>query len=490
MSKDAPVNIGAADATDPMGPRARVSRMQAKLHRWAAADPGRRFDDLYNLVHDPAALLVAFDRVAGNTGAKTPGVDGLTVADIEEIAGTPGFLDDLRTQLKDGSFRPRPVRERKIPKPGGNGKVRKLGIPTIADRVVQAALKLVLEPIFEADFLPVSYGFRPRRRAHDAVAEIQYFGTKGYRWVLDADIEACFDSIKHTALMDRVRARVKDKRVLLLVKAFLKAGVMTETGHFEDNPTGTPQGGILSPLLANIALSALDEHVHGLWRPGGAMSSPVSRALRRRRGLPNWRIVRYADDFVVLVFGSCDDTKALREEIADVLAPLGLRFSEAKTRVVHMSEGFDFLGFRLQWKRKRGTDKWYVYTFIAERPIRSLKDKIRALTSRLSQQPPRDVLRRLNQIMRGWSSYFRYAVAKRTMQTLAIFVWRRVARWWMRLHRWSWTDLRRHLTDHTGRWQMPFADGIELFNLGRVPTQRYRHRGSKIPNPWTMANHA
>ena len=206
MPKDAPVNIGAADATDPMGPRARVSRMQAKLHRWAAADPGRRFDDLYNLVHDPAALLVAFDRVAGNTGAKTPGVDGLTVADIEEIAGTPGFLDDLRTQLKDGSFRPLPVRERKIPKPGGNGKVRKLGIPTIADRVVQAALKLVLEPIFEADFLPVSYGFRPRRRAHDAVAEIQYFGTKGYRWVLDADIEACFDSIKHTALMDRVRA--------------------------------------------------------------------------------------------------------------------------------------------------------------------------------------------------------------------------------------------------------------------------------------------
>ncbi len=295
MSKDAPVNIGAMSATDPVGPRGRVSRMQAKLHRWAAADPGRRFDDLFNLVHDPATLLVAFDRVAGNTGAKTPGVDGLTVADIEEIAGMAGFLDDLRTQLKDGSFRPLPVRERKIPKPGGSGKVRKLGIPTIADRVVQAALKLVLEPIFETGFLPVSYGFRPKRRAHDAVAEIQYFGTKGYRWVLDADIEACFDSIDHAALIDRVRTRVKDKHVLLLVKAFLKAGVMIETGHFENNPTGTPQGGILSPLLANIALSALDEHVHGPWRPGGAMGSPVSRALRRRRGLPNWRIVRYAD---------------------------------------------------------------------------------------------------------------------------------------------------------------------------------------------------
>jgi RNA-directed DNA polymerase len=134
--------------------------------------------------------------------------------------------------------------------------------------------------------------------------------------------------------------------------------------------------------------------------------------------------------------------------------------------------------------------QWYVYTFIADRPIRSLKDKIRALTHRLSQQPPRDVLRRLNQIMRGWSNYFRHAVAKRTMQTLAIFVWRRVARWWMRLHRWSWTDLRRHLTDHTGRWRMPSADGVELFNLGRVPTERYRYRGNKIPNPWPLANHA
>ena len=141
-----------------------------------------------------------------------------------------------------------------IPKPGGSGKLRKLGIPTIADRVVQAALKLVLEPIFEADFVPVSYGFRPKRRAHDAIAEIHLLGTQGYRWVLDADIEACFDSIDHTALMDRVRRRVKDKRVLALVKAFLKAGVLTETGAQQDSDTGTPQGGILSPLLANIAL--------------------------------------------------------------------------------------------------------------------------------------------------------------------------------------------------------------------------------------------
>src|SRR4029077_547206 len=173
-----------------------------------------------NFVHDPATLIVAFARVAGNRGANTPGADGITAAWVEQEVGVPGFLDDLRAALKDGSLRPLPVRERKIPKPGGSGKLRTLGIPCIADKVVQAALKLVLEPIFEAGSEPVSYGFRPVRRAHDAIAEIHQFGTSGYRWVLDADIEACFDSIDHAALMDRVRDRVKDKRVLVLVKAF------------------------------------------------------------------------------------------------------------------------------------------------------------------------------------------------------------------------------------------------------------------------------
>jgi RNA-directed DNA polymerase len=235
MPPDAPLNSDALPVLA-VGPYGRVAEMQAKLHRWAAADPGRRFDDLFNFVYDPATLIVAFDRVAGNPGARSPGVDGLTVADIGEQAGVPGFLDDLRAQLKAGTFRPLPVRERKIPKPGGSGKVRKLGIPTVTDRVVQAALKLVLEPIFEADFMPVSYGFRPRRRAQDAIAEIHHFGSKGYRWVLDADIEAAFDNLSHPAVMDRVRVRVKDKRVLALVKAFLKAGILTETGDQQDTP--------------------------------------------------------------------------------------------------------------------------------------------------------------------------------------------------------------------------------------------------------------
>ena len=484
MPKDAPLNSGALPGPDLLDPFGKVSEMQAKLHRWAVADSGRRFDDLFNFVCDPATLIVAFARVAGNRGAHSPGVDGLTVADVAEQMGVPGFLDDLRACLKAGTFRPLPVRERVIPKPGGAGKVRKLGIPVVADRVVQAALKLVLEPIFEADFLPVSYGFRPKRRAQDAIAEIQFLGTRRYEWVLDADIEACFDCIDHTALMDRVRLRVKDKRVLAVVKAFLKSGILTELGELQDTHTGTPQGGILSPLLANIALSVLDEHLHRPWQPGGSMSTGDKRKSRRAKGLPQWRIIRYADDFAVMVHGTEAETLTLTEEIAAVLAPMGLRLSAAKTQIVHLSDGFAFLGFRIQRKRKRGTTKSYVYTFIDQRPIRSVKAKIRALTHRLSQQDLKTVLTRLNQVMHGWANYFKYAVAKNVFSTLDNFAWRRVLRMLTVRHHWKWKDVRRQFVDPTGRWLPITADGIELRSIAAIPVTRYRYRGNTIPNPW------
>jgi RNA-directed DNA polymerase len=188
----------------------------------------------------------------------------------------------------------------------------------------------------------------------------------------------------------------------------------------------------------------------------------------------------------VLVHGTRADAEALREEIADVLALLGLRLSPAKTRIVPMSEGFDFLGFRIQQKRKRGTSKWYVYTFIAGRPIRSLKAKIRALTNRRSHWDLRYVLIRLNQIMRGWASYFKHAVCKHTLGNLANFAWWRVIRWLRTLHRWRWKDVRRTFTTQDGRWTRPVtADGIELFHMGTVPVTRYRYRGNTIPSPWT-----
>ncbi|MFJ5123498.1 reverse transcriptase domain-containing protein, partial [Kitasatospora sp. NPDC088548] len=274
------------------GAELRVLNIQTKLHRWARGDPHRRFDDLFNLVADPGFLLVAWDRVRGNKGARTAGVDGRTASSIALRVGVEEFLGMLRSQIKDRSFRPLPVRERMIPKAGG--KLRRLGIATITDRVVQASLKLVLEPIFEADFLPCSYGFRPNRRTHDAVAEVRLLTSKKYEWIVEGDIKACFDEISHTALMDRVRARVGDKRVLALVKAFLKAGILGEDGLLRDNDTGTPQGSILSPLLSNVALSVLDEFI--AQAPGGPGTELNERRRRRRRSLPNFRLVRYADD--------------------------------------------------------------------------------------------------------------------------------------------------------------------------------------------------
>ena len=261
----------------------RVREIQTKLHRWAVDEPHRRFDDLYNLVCDPAFLLVAWDRVRGNKGARTVGVDGQTAYYVEAVRGVEGFLEELRGDVKARNFRPLPVRERMIPKT--NGKLRRLGIPAVRDRVVQAALKLVLEPIFEADFLPCSYGFRPNRRAHDAVAEVRHFTSRSYEWIVEGDIAACFDEISHPALLDRVRQRVGDKRVLALVKAFLKAGILTQDGSQKDTKTGTPQGGILSPLLSNVALSVLDEHFTNA--PGGPRSNNTERRKRRRHGLPN-----------------------------------------------------------------------------------------------------------------------------------------------------------------------------------------------------------
>ena len=209
-------------------------------------------------MYDPAFLTVAWRRVRGNKGARTAGIDGVAPRSI--VLGVEELLSGIRGDLKVRRFVPQQVREKTIPK--GNGKARALGIPTTADRIVQSSLKLVLEPIFEADFKPCSYGFRPKRRAQDAIAEIHYLAspTRNYGWVFEADIEACFDQIDQAALMDRVRNRVGDKRVLGLVKAFLRAGVLSEDGAWRETVTGTPQGGILSPLLANIALSVLDEH--------------------------------------------------------------------------------------------------------------------------------------------------------------------------------------------------------------------------------------
>jgi RNA-directed DNA polymerase len=455
----------------------RVLKIQTKLHRWARDDPHRRFDDLFNLVADPGFLLVAWNRVRGNTGARTAGIDGRTARSVVAEQGVEEFLDELRSALCDRGFRPVPVRERMIPKAGG--RLRRLGIPTVTDRVVQAALKLVLEPILEADFQPCSYGFRPRRRAQDAIAEIVQNHTWGYHWVLDADVEACFDSIDHTALMGRLRRRVGDKRVLALVKAFLKAGILTADGAELGTVTGTPQGGILSPLLANIALSALDDHFAEKWQATG--TSTRRRGIRKRGGAI-FRLVRYADDFVVMVNGAREHAEAIREEVAEVLASLGLRLSAAKTSVVHLDEGFDFLGWRIQRRRKRGTGQRFLYTYPSKKALLSVTGKVRTLTRRARHRTLSDLLHRLNPVLRGWATYFQHGVSKATFSFLGHFAWQRVIGWLRKRHPGiSWARLRRRFLSG---WT-PTQDGISLFDPVTVTVSRYRYRGTKIPLPWT-----
>lgn len=456
--------------------------MQAKLHHWAAHDPDRRFDDLFNLVYHPDFLTVAWDRVRGNKGARTAGVDRVTPVSFSTDAAVAAFLAGTRELVKSRMFTPLPVRERLIPKAGGSGKYRRLGVPTARDRLVQASLKLVLEPIFEADFKPVSYGFRPRRRAQDAITEVQYLGTRSYQWVFEGDIEACFDEISHPALMDRVRRRVGDGRVLALVKAFLRAGILSEDGLSRDTHTGTPQGGILSPLLANIALSVLDEHFCAKWESHG---TDWRRRTHRARGGATYRIIRYADDFVVMVFGSQAHAEALRDEVSQVLAPIGLRLSESKSRVCHLDEGFDFLGFRVQRRRKRGTDKKYVYVYPSKKALASITGKVRAITNGARHRTLADLLRTLNAALRGWCAYFQHGVSKRTFGYLTWFAWKRVAQWLRKRHKQnSWRVLFRRFLAGTPKGR-PVAESVEMFYPSEVAVTRYRFRGHRIPTPWT-----
>jgi RNA-directed DNA polymerase len=456
----------------------RVLEIQTKLHRWATGDPHRRFDDLFNLVCDPAFLRLAWERVGGNKGATTAGVDGWTARYIEVVRGEEAFLADVRTAVKSRMFCPLPVRERMIPKPGTRNR-RRLGIPTVTDRVVQACLKLVLEPIFEADFLPCSYGFRPNRRAHDAVAEVRFLASEGYEWVVEGDITACFDEIDHTALMDRVRRRVGDKRVLALVKAFLKAGILGEDRQIRNTDTGTPQGGVLSPLLANIALSVLDEHFAARWQ------DRVARAKRRRHGLANDRIIRYADDFAVMVAGTEAHARELLGDIAQVLATMGLRLSTDKTLITHIDDGLDFLGWRIQRHRKRGASKQYVYTYPAKKALRSITAKVKTICWQDVNLPLEKLLYQLNPVLRGWCTYFRPGVSSTTFQYLRGFAWRQVIGWLRRKHRRiTWKELRRRYCPD-GWW--PVDGPVALFNPGAVRTTRYRYRGAAIPSSWPTA---
>ena len=397
----------------------KVRELQRTLYRAAKADPGRRFHALYDKIYRRDVLERAWELVRANRGAA--GIDRQTIADVEQY-GVSRLLDELAADLKDGRWRPLPARRVLIPKPGRPQERRPLSIPAVRDRVVQAAAKTVIEPIFEADMLECSFGFRPKRSTHDALQVLIDEAWRGRRWVAESDIANCFEAIPHSGLMSAIEERISDRRVLKLLRAMLRAGVMMD-GAVTRGDSGTPQGGVLSPCLANVYLHRLDRQ----WADRGT-------------GV----LVRYADDLLAMCRTRPEAERALASLTA-ILAELGLELKQAKTRIVHLTEGgegLDFLGFHHRWVRGN-TPRSRHLCFLARWPSRQAtqraRDRVREITdrSRLLVSVG-DIVQDLNRFLRGWSGYFRYGNSDRSFDKINHYAVDRLARFVGKRHKRGW----------------------------------------------------
>lgn len=403
---------GAGDGPQGITTPAKLRHLQETLYRKAKAEPGYRFWSLYGELKRRDLLEHALGLVVRNGGA--PGVDGESLA---RITATPEsqarWLDAVQAELATQSYRPALVRRVYLPK--SNGGQRPLGIPTVRDRVVQMAALLVLGPIFEADLHPRSYGFRPGRNAHQALDEIVSALQSGRLEVVDADLSKYFDTIPHDRLMKLVAQRTSDGSVLHLIRQWLDAPVVEANGNVLPNRQGVPQGGVISPLLANLYLNALD------W----AVNDPA------QRGQPV--LVRYADDFVILC--APGQGEALRQRLTRWLTARGLKLNEEKTRLVDSRKGFDFLGFRVRWQSSPVSGKWYALVEASGRSQQRLREAVRAkLNHWTTGQRIPEVVTGLNRFLRGWNGYFYYRHSSRVMGKLNWYVRSRLKRWLWRKH--------------------------------------------------------
>lgn len=481
----APVNTG------------KILDMQRKLYQWSRNNPEQVFSDLFNLVCDRGNLQLAWERLAGNAGSRTPGTDGINRRKVEERpGGVAGFLEEIRGELRSGAYVPQVVRQRLIPKPGKPGKFRPLGIPTLRDRLVQMALKNILEPIFEADFYPTSYGFRRGRSTLDALTLIQRqlnptnVGPSRFQWVIEGDIKGCFDNIDHHLLMERMRRRIRDHKVLRLILAFLRAGIMVE-GTVRHPVVGTPQGGIISPLLANIHLTGLDER-YRRWTPA-PWERPENAQLRRgrdyKKGKPSFFVVRYADDFVVLVAGSREEAEKEKADLTEFLqTELRMELSQEKTSITRPEDGFQFLGYRVIRAPSLVTGNPAGKLRIPKEKLQLLRNRLKSLTDRSSVgQSLSELLQRINPIITGWRNYYRYAnYASRDFNSLDRWCWERVRLWLKKKYpKSSSRELRRRFAvRHSAtRWTLG-DDGVKLRLFSQGGTTRYAVRGFRILNGW------
>lgn len=436
--------------TDHRADEAWVLGVQRKLYQWSKANPDDQWRDMWGWLTDSRMLRCAWHRVSSNKGGRTAGVDGITVGRIRK-KGEAGFLDRLQAELRSGAYRPSPARRKLIPKAGKPGQFRPLGIPTVKDRVVQGVVKILLEPIFEAQFWHISYGFRPGRSTHGALEHIRRAAQSHkrgedtrrhgmpYPWVIEGDIKGCFDNINHHYLMERLRKRIADRRIVRLIGQFLKAGVLAEEQFFRTE-AGTPQGGIISPLLANIALSAIEERYKRWVHPDQTGKSSKQSILAAASGRRIWDRkaglcvcfpVRYADDFVVLVSGTQEEAIAEKSALATYLRETtGLELSPEKTKITAMTDGFEFLGFRfvMQWDKRYG---YCARVQIPKTKSRDLRHKVKECTGRHSVRGTLgDKLQELNPILRGWANYFRFCFgASRMFTSLDWYIGDRLWRW-------------------------------------------------------------
>jgi len=438
-----------------------VRALQHTLYRAAKADPGRRFHALWDKVIRGDVLWRAWFSVFRNGGAS--GVDQVTLADVQEY-GVSRLLGELATELKEGRYRPLPARRVFIPKAGDTAEMRPLSIPSVRDRIVQAAVKIVLEPVFEADMLPCSFGFRPKRGAHDALQVLIDESWRGRRWVVETDIANCFSAIPQEKLMQAIEERVCDQPVLNLLRVILRAGVM-EDGQVRRPVTGAPQGGVISPLLCNVYLHRIDR----AWDVRG-------------HGV----LVRFADDALVMC-RSREQAEAALARLRMLLAELGLEPKEAKTRIVHLQvggAGFDFLGFhhrlvRVTGRRNRRRSVTFLARWPADRAMKHARDQIRELTRRSRLLLPVEVIvDEVNRFLRGWAAYFRYGNSAERFEKIMYHVWSRMALVIAKRHKRSrgfgWSVLAYQSPDHLGLISLsgtvvaprPFKDWREKPNAG------------------------